>query len=371
MNRARISATLRPLAGAAVLGLGCLSAQAQTSQIDPSVAASDSIGASELQTISRFVSDWAPGLASDDMGQVAASRQRLSRPLAGSSVAVTFREAYAGVLIPELQTLLAGDNIGSRLAALRLAGELATESSAALILDYLDDDDEAVRYFAIGRMESVFEQASAHPPALSPETTLDMVRRLGDRVVSGSALEADAAVRALGGAMRLDQSGFDRARNEAATLLGSKAGERVRAMASAKVDESELIVALDACAAARSAVTASGWQPDRSATSELIGLGGDVLALVLERFHDKTLPETAQRTLDVQTARAAENLILFARRHHEFLRGGADSVPATGLGDLLESGQDRPFSLQAVALLGRDGELVRGFGFEANRFIER
>ncbi len=371
MNRARICATLRPLAGAAVLGLGCISAHAQTSTIDPGVVASDSIGSRERDAIARHVSDWAPGLSSDDMGRVATSRQRLSRPLSGSSVAVTFRQAYADALVPELEALLASDNIGSRLAALRLAGELATESSAGLLLNALTDSDEAVRYFAIGRMESAFAQAAAHPPALSPETTLDMVHKLGELIGSPSPLEADAAVRALGGAMRIDQSGFDAPRNEAAVLLGNRAGARVRAMRTSEIDESELIVALDACSAARSSVTASGWKPDAGATRELIGLGGDVLAIVFERFVNQDLPEPADRAIDVQTVRAAENLIHFARRHDASLRRANDARSPTRLGDLLESGDDRAFRTQALELIGRDGELVRAYRFEPGRFIER
>ncbi len=371
MNRPRICSTLRPLAGAAVLGIGCLSAHAQTSSIEPSVISSDSIGSPEREAIAAHVRDWAPGLASDDMGRIATSRQRLSRPLTGSSVAVTFREAYADALVPELTTLLASDNIGSRLAALRLAGELATESSVPLIVEAFGDSDEAVRYFAIGRMEAAFSQAASHAPSLSPETTSDMVRLLGERVGDGSALEADAAVRALGGAIGLNQSGFNSARNEAATLLGSKAGQRVRAMESSTIDESELIVALNACSAGRSAVTATGWKPDRAATRELIGLGGDVLAIAFERFVNNDLPDVADRAIDVQMVRAAENLIHFARRHDATLRGANDARQPTRLGDLLESGDDRAFRTQALELLGSGGDLVRTYGFESGRFLER
>lgn len=371
MKRARFSATLRPLAGAAVLGLGCLSAHAQTSTIDPGIASSDSIGASELQAIQRHVSEWGAGLSSDDMGQIATSRQRLSRPLSGSSVAVTFREAYADALVPELETLIASDNIGSRLAALRLAGELATEGSVTLLIDALEDSDDAVRYFSIGRIESAFAQAAAHPPSLSPETTLDVVRLLSEKLGSESPLEADAAVRSLGGALRIDRAGYEPARNEAAVLLGSGAGERVRGIDTSEMDESEIIVALNACSAARSAVTASGWKPDAQGTRELIGLGGDVLALVFERFVNQELPDVDGRAIDIQTVRAAENLIHFARRHDATLRGASDARSPTRLGDLLESGDDRAFQNQALELLGRTGDLVGDYSFQPDRFVAR
>ncbi|MFI4896471.1 MAG: hypothetical protein ACIARR_01455 [Phycisphaerales bacterium JB059] len=371
MNRARINAVLRASAGALVLGLSCLGAQAQTSTIDPGIVSSDSIGTSEREVIERHVSEWTPGLSSGDVARVNASRQRLSRPLESATIGITFREAYSDALVPELRTLLAGEDVGARLAALRLAGELATEASAALLLDHLDDADEAVRYFAIGRMASAFEQTSEHPAALSPETTLDMVRALGDKIGATSPLEGDAAVRALGRAMRIDRDGYEGARNEAARLLGARASARIRAISTDPIDESELILALNACAAGRSAVTSTGWQPDRDATRELVGLGGDVLALVFNRFVNQKLPPQGERAVDVQTTRAAENLILFARRHDASLRGSADTINASRLGDLLESGDDRTFRTRALELLGRDGELIRTFNFEPGRFIDR
>ena len=371
MNRARFTATVRLLAGAALLGLASVRADAQTSTIDPGIVASDALSADDLQAIQRHVSEWAPGLGSDDIGRIATSRQRLSRPLAGTSVAVSFREAYADALLPELESLLAGENIGSRLAALRLAGDLATEGSAALLTGALEDSDEAVRYFAIGRIESAFAQATAQPPALSPETTLELVQSLGEKLASPSALEADAAVRALGAAMRLDRAGFDRASNEAARTLGAGVGRRVRGLSSQTLDESEVIAALNACAAARSAVTATGWKPDEGATRELVGLGGDVLAIVFERFINKSMPDTPGRAIDIQTVRAAENLLHFARRHHDTLRGSGDTRAPTRLGDLLESGDDRAFQNQALELIGRNGQLVRDFAFDPARFVER
>ncbi len=368
----RRSTPLRRLALLAPLAVLACGATAQQGTLDPGVVSSNNLDAGAVSAIEQHASTWAPQLADADASTASNARDRLTQPLTSSSASVAFRLAYSGVLTPQLTGLAASPEIGARLGALRVAGMLATDESSAIVLGAMTDDEPSVRLFAAAQLGETLAASRTGAPALTPEGADEIVRALGEMIASAdSPLEAAAAVRALAVGTRIEQRGFDAVRNLAASQLGARTGERVRRLGADSADELEIIVALEACAAGRTAVTAATSRPDANATTQIIGMGADVMAWALSRWVGKHMPPVGERGLESQAVGAAENVIYFARQHAARLKGQSPASNPPRIAQSLRDGDDRAFRTAALALLGSDGDLVREFAFKADRFTNR
>jgi len=360
------------LAALAALAAPAPPAAAQPGTIDPAVVSANSLDASATAAIEAHAAAWAPQLGAADAAVAATARDRLTQPLTTTSASVAFRREYSRALSPALREFVQGDAVGARLGAMRVAGLLATDEASAILVGALASEEESVRLFAASQLGETLSRAASGTPALTPEGADEIVRALGSQVVAAAdPLEAAAAVRALGVATRLEHQGFGPVRNLASAQLGARVGERIRRMNAASADELELIVALEACTAGLGAVTATTSRPDAEGTKQIVGMGGDLLAWGLARFIDGHMPPTGQRGLETQAVGAAENVIHFARQHAARLRNQAPASSPSRIAQALRDGDDRTFRTAALALLGRDGDLVREFAFAADRFLDR
>ncbi|MEZ6241781.1 MAG: hypothetical protein R3B57_01935 [Phycisphaerales bacterium] len=371
MTKRRLN-MVRGLALIAALAAPVAMSLAQPGTLDPAIVTSNTLDASATQAIEAHASTWAPQLASTDPAAASLARERLTRPLTTASASVAFRRAYSQALTPALRGIAGGDDVGAKLGALRVAGLLATDEASEILLDALKSDDESVRLFAASQLGESLRATSAGTPAVTPEGVDEIVRALGQQIASAkNPLEAAAAVRALALATRIEHQGYGVVRNLASAQLGARTGERIRRMSSSSADELELIVALEACTAGLNAVTAPTSRPDAEGTKQIIGMGGDLLAWALARFIDGHMPPTGERGLEAQAVGAAENVIHFARQHAARLRNETPASNPSRIAQALRDGDDRSFRTAALELLGREGVLVREFGFSKDRFVDR
>ncbi|TVQ61141.1 MAG: hypothetical protein EA378_09855 [Phycisphaerales bacterium] len=356
---------LASVVAVAMVALTPHAALAQANELPAEVVTTTRLTGEQEQAVRAFARQQAEELGSADAEIRRRARGRLLRPLATPNASVSFRLAYSGALMPELDRLARQSEIEIRLNAIRVAGELATQDSSDLILRALDADATEVRIMGSYALRRTFESLATQPPALAE----GRVRSLLDRAAAmverePDPLAFDSAVRTLAAAGRIARPNLN-LRNDAYRRLAESVSERIRAnpiprdalgvmrTGEALLDVLRSVESLDT----RAAIAAGGF-------------AGDALAMVRDALaSDAALPASDRERL-VSLAQIVEAVVFFARTVADPSQTPEPTNHATSLrdhGDLdrFNAGLERD-------LIGANGALTRRpFGFNADRFEQR
>lgn len=134
----------------------------------PGVAAELPSGLPAQQTLTQADQDAIAAFAKErvallaaSQGEAQAAREALLAPLRGN-VAVAFRLAYSGALMPDLARLATGADDRAAFNSLRVAGALATDAAATTIAGALQDARASVRYGGAFASRRLLEEVRAN-----------------------------------------------------------------------------------------------------------------------------------------------------------------------------------------------------------------
>ncbi len=350
---------------AAALAIAPTPALAQVGELPGELITATRLSTEQEQTVRAFARQNAQDLGSTDADARRRARGRLLRPLATPDASVSFRLAYSGALMPELDRLSRQGEIEIRLNAIRVAGELATQDSSDLVLRALESDATEVRIMGSYALRRTFESLSAQPPALAEGRVRALVERAATMVErERDPLAFDAAVRTLAAAGRINRPNLS-LRNESYRRLADSVGSRVRsrpttadALGVMRTGEALLDVLRSIESLDTQAAVAAG------------GFAGDALAMVRNALASDESLNAADRDQLVNLAQIVEAVIFFARTVAE---PGADPQPTSHATALRDTRDVQRFIAGVERdLIGANGALTRRpFGFNADRFERR
>jgi len=150
------------------------------------------------QAVSDYVAPLVRDLRGGEPAAISIAREDLIAPLVASDdISVSFRLTYADALMPTLQALVGGDEVGA-IAAIRIAGELGTGQSVDLLIDALDAESPGVRYAGAQALGATLRLIAEGNPAVQAERATGVIEVLSDLIEAESdPLVVDAGVRAL------------------------------------------------------------------------------------------------------------------------------------------------------------------------------
>jgi hypothetical protein len=366
--------------GVALAGLLALATgvHAQSARIAPATITSDVITPEQDQEIDRFVGEHAPKLRSDDPRDVRDARRALLEPLGGSSVKVAFRLKYAERLMPELARLIddpaVKDNPVAQaraIAALVIAGDLATRESVTALMGALSASRDDIRHQAAYGIRRVFEALSAAQPATDINTCMQAVRALRDRMTQEkNDLVLDAIANALLAGGTVEAANYDTLRPEAIKALSQGVQTIVR-RTEARADDRAVLNLLLRASAVRDVIARSRSRMPADALIEAGAIGGDLVGFCVRAARAERIPmgeidptkippgaDVPLRELFAQTSQAGETLILFVGQQSG--TPGFDATPLN-LGARLRTGTkqgDATFITDAGRLIGPQGTLT-------------
>ncbi|MBX3364819.1 MAG: hypothetical protein KF866_08655 [Phycisphaeraceae bacterium] len=331
--------------------------------------------------IQAYINAHAPLLGSDKPAERSAARVNLRRPLMDSEVSVSFRIDYSADLTPRLRELIRRQNRESSVAAILLAGELATFEAAQLAVSELSNTDPIIRYQAAYAIGLTLNTAARRSPAMTADQCMALVTALGQRIKflpnpdagadeadpfpSGSPQPVavdpqreetdpwvlDRIMRSLAAAMEGDSATFEPVRRKATRVLCSKTIARMRTEQAAAADAMVLEVLLRGVQTIeRSFLTATH---DRQTLQLIIALGADALRYVAAV--SRTIPaDDPRRELLLRLTSAGENTV-------QFVRGQIDGRNPENfeITKALTDGNQQDFRRRVDRLIGADGVLIR------------
>jgi hypothetical protein len=373
-------------------------ATGQIVRLDPETPRSVTLSGAQIDALGEFIDQYADDAFGDDRGQAARALDELIDPLLGEGVSVAFRQAMADRLIDRIdaaltdQPVMLEDEDGNKAInhkpfhAMRLAGEIATNTTLQRIVEQLDSEDEGRAYFAVHAIETVFFRMRTSAPAVSGNTLIS--RRQGGKatglipdlgalmVKTDSGRRAAAIARALAEAAELPEDEVPGASDEALRLIAESAAARVRAAADRPANFEDTLSWLTAGQRVVRVIAQPGSADEPTAKAS-IRLGGQLIAAVLrdlEKQNDPAnIPADAMKVHN-QMLGLAENLLLFGeqnaaaasgRRPNSQLNEGADRIQ-----DLFKDGDIPGFRRAAIGLISPNGLLTDApYGFTDDEFI--
>lgn len=367
-----IARLTRPLS-VLVLAFGACLASAQPGTALPrSTVETISVNPSQRAQIQEFVNNWTARVTSDDAQDTKRGIEALTAPLQGRGVSVAFRQAYSQLLDSLLSELEASETIADKLSILRISGDLATPAAVNHIRDLMNDDDEGVRLFAISRAGQVFETTRVHGPAMTGTDANTLIEAITDAANENADQHEliKACARALASGTTLGTRDLGDARSRAIVALSDLVGSRLQALNANDDPSFAQSLAFDAASATTRSISDITATVNEEAARAAVRLGGDIISVPLRRYLAQTLESKDDRELTVRSVQAGETLLYFARRKAAELEGKAiNDITATSFSTQLETGEDRDFRNDAAALLGPGSPIVRGFGFDDDRFL--
>ncbi len=369
---------------------------AQIGGLDPETPRSVTLSGTQLDELDQFIDLYADNAFGDDRAQAARALDELIDPLIGEGVSVAFRQAMADRLTDHIdaaltdQPLMLEDGEGQKSInhkpyhAMRLASEIATNTTLQRIVDQLASEDEGRAYFAVHGIETVFYRMRTSAPAVSANTLLTtrqgaaprgLIPDLGTLMVkTESGRRAAAIVRALAEAAELPRDEVPGVADEALRLIADSAAARVRASADRTPTLEDRLSWLTAGQRIVRVIAQPG-AANAPTSLAAIRLGGQLIAAVyrdLETERAENDPQLAK--IDDQMLGLAENLLLFGeqnaaaatgRRPNNQLNTAADRIQ-----DLLASGDESGFNRAALGLISPNGILTDApYGFTDDEFI--
>ncbi|MDX2148429.1 MAG: hypothetical protein SFZ23_12995 [Planctomycetota bacterium] len=371
------------VAGSAALGQSL--PQAITERAGP-------LSASDIQTVREHVERQASRLDAEALtGEaIRSARDALLTPLQGTNVTVAFRNEYGRQLEPSLQKWITSGRDVLVFNALRVAGEIATEGTAPLLLPHLSAPSPATRYAAAFATGAAFDAASRGSPAIQRDTAFRLIDALGAQLRTETDLAVvDRLALSLISASRADAQ-LPGTRALALQRLGESLSSRIPPVkggdARRELSAEELMVMTRAGDAMRDALSGVGGDrllpgndAARGAIKAVAGFGGDLVAYVVRHLKQETWPpikgsdsdgvkgeRRAARDLPASLMNLGELIVYFAR-----VNNGEANAPQTKLSERVKAAQlaeDARVAEDAKAMIGENGALVRQFGFPASRF---
>lgn len=370
---------------------------AQIIRLDPETPRSVSLSGAQIDQIDAFLAENADDAFSDDRAKAARALDELIDPLLGEGVSVAFRQAMADRLLDRIDqaladqpVMLAGDDGQESINhkpyhAMRLASEIATDTTLRRIIDQLESDDQGRAYFAVHSIETVFYRMRTSAPAVSPSTLLSrrqgaeprgLIPDLGKLLVrTTSGRRAAAIVRALAEAAELPEDEVPGVSPEALRLIADGTAARVRATADRPPTLEDTLSWLTAGDRIVRVIAQPG-AADAPTALAAIRLGGQLIAGVYRDLEKDRAPggkEIAARVHN-QMLGLAENLLLFGeqnaaaaagRRPNNELNTGVDRIQELFAADDLPG-----FRRAALGLISPNGILTDApYGFTNDEFI--
>ncbi len=358
---------LKTLTIAAVLACCTHGAIGQvTTSLPGSIVQSASLNSSAQQQIQDYVASLSGKVTSDNLRDATRAREQLLKPLADRDVSVAFRQAYAQSLMGLMTDLDSSEEFGNKLLALRLAGELATSESIQIIDTHMSDADPALRVFAIGRVQRVFEITAARGLGIAASEATALVNALAEQAESeDDMLVVESIVRALAAGSTLPSRDLSEARNQSIQALATVVSPILRELNPTDPTEDAYRLALRAASAMTASINDINATIAPESITQAVGLAGDILSVPLRRIFANTTFTDADRDLTARAVQSAEALLYFARRKHSL----SNSVAQTAFAEMISAKEDRDYRDSVSQLLGPNSQIVRTFGFDPNRFL--
>jgi|GEM_PF-1688315 len=311
------------------IALAGLAAPARAQSLDSAIVSASSLSATQKDTLTAFVKEHMPGLASGEADRVKKARNALTQPLLENAVTVGFRSTLSELLVAEKLDALCKDKTELvAINALRLAGELTTPEARAMLLDGMADKRAAVRYASVFAAIRTFEQAApaSRFPAMNADGMTPLIEALSKAMTSEKEANiADAAARALLAASKIEKAKYESIRP--AALQALTAGLTSKLKAASKDDRLIIETAQRAAASLRDDLSARGAQMPEDQRKLAVGLAGDMLACISRLVQSGGMPQLAReeskaeadakkesRKLYSNAVTTAENIVLFALR---------------------------------------------------------
>ena len=357
---------------------------AQIVRIDPETPRSVSLSGGQLDEIEAFLAEHADDAFGEDRARAARALDELIDPLLGEGVSVAFRQAMADRLIDRIDAaltdqpvMLEGEN-GDRAInhkpyhAMRLASEIATDTTLQRIIEQLDSDNEGRRYFAVHGIETVFYRMRTSAPAVSSSAILStrqgsqpsgLIPELGKRLVTAeSGRQAAAIVRALAEAAELPDDEVAGASDAALRLIADGAAARIRNAAD-QTPSFENVLSWLTAGQRIVRVIAQPGAADGPTALAAIRLGGQLVAAVYRDLEsDRDPAPGVDAKVHDQMLGLAENLLLFGEQNAAAAGGrrpsGEFNTAVDRLQDLLAAGREADFRRAAIGLISPNGILT-------------
>jgi hypothetical protein len=269
------------------------------------LAAKSALSAQDEAAIRKYVDDQSAGLSSADPLAVKRSRDVLLRPLQESTVTLAFRGEYAKALIPILEPLLKGAVDHQAANALRVAGDLATQSVIdPLILAGLKDPRSSVRYAAAFAAARMYEMVALHSPAITASKLSEVMRTVAELIkTEADPLVLDGLVLAMRSALRVPDKIQDANFTwNTVSALADAAAARVAKLASEDKPGAVVAVMLRITLALREAATGANLAVPEPQRVKILKFCSDAIAIV--RAQKAAAPAAAAKPADVEKLRA-------------------------------------------------------------------
>ncbi|MBL4697246.1 MAG: hypothetical protein JKX70_00280 [Phycisphaerales bacterium] len=366
-----------PLVCASLLMMLAPSAQAQGgSDLPRSTVEAISVSGSQRTQINEFVEVWTARALSDDAQSAKKAMEALTEPLNQRGVSVAFRQTYTQAIASLLGEFDAIDSVGSTLAALRLAGDLATPSAASRIQSAIkSSDDLGVQVFAVARAGQVFDVTIKHGPAMTAGDARSLIEAI-ESIASGASSDdlnpelLRSCVRALSIATRLSSRDMGDTRSLAVNALANIVGPHLRSLGINDDPSFAQDLALQAASAMTTSISDISSDTTPDAVKSAVGLGGDIISVALRQVLKNTIAPVDDRELTTRSVQAGETLLYFALRNDAELDNNyGQTVRQTAFAEQLAAGDDKAFRNAASLLLGARSAICSGFGFDDNRFV--
>lgn len=376
MNRSRNASLFarhtRPLQ-ALVLALGATLGHAQpVTDLPRSTIETISVNSGQRSQIQGFVDNWTQRIKSESASDNKRALEALTEPLHARGVSIAFRQAYAQMLMPVIDELIADDTVKSKLSALRILGDLATPAAAQRVRGLIEDQDKGVQLFAVSSAGRIFLSASVHGPAMSESDTTSLI----DAVSQSAENNMDdqeftrACARTLATATTIGTRDLPNTRSRALIALSDLVSMHIESLGDNDDPSFAQSLALDAASASTASISDISATVNADAARAAVRLGAEIVALPLRRVIAKTIEPQADREKTIRSVQAGETLLYFARRKAAEIAGrGVGGIDTTSFSALLESGEDRDFRNQAATLLGPGGAIVSQFNFDDDEFL--
>ena len=240
------------------------------------------------------------------------ARQKLLEPLADAEVSVSFRQAYTNVLVPELAPLVKDPSDVVAISGLIIAGKLATERAAGLVVPELQAKAASVRYVAVSAIGDTLNATGNSAAAIRADTGVDLVRALEKQLVE----ETDPfIVHRLVLSLREGMSGpkqLDQVRGESLRALSAALDARLKKLAAKKADPDLFETYILAGSVIRDGLV-GGNPPPKDAVVAAGKAGGQMIAYVGRLVSAGAYPGKAPRDLPVKLVAAGEAVVHFAQ----------------------------------------------------------
>jgi hypothetical protein len=359
---------------------------AQLGELPEELITAPTVSPPQVDEIKKFVAAQVADLETGDPVKLKRARQNLEGAANHAGATVSFRTAYSEALLPELDRLAKLANDVVVINAVQASGPLATQASIELAERYRADARPAVRLTAVGALEQTFRSINRTPPVVDQAAALQIVTNLGAGL-DGEAdpKVADAYVRALLEASRIEQAKFESVPDAALEKLVQSVGTRVRKLGDAPLDRELLMACIRAAEEVHNILAQNNLQRElpQGLVRDAGGLGGDLLAYVFRQIRSGKLPVAqgvgegavaeaqAGRLVEFTVTQLGVKIVYSAR--DRLGRGPVDSmIDVAGMIWQATAAGDREFTTGVGQIIGESGLLTRDpFNFNSERFQGR